>query len=395
MISEQMSPEAMLAEMVQDQKRAFYQLKKSYGGAQRMNAALKELESQCMRMRDGESVLGNVEQYTSGATGNHWIVYSYARNIGFKAARSNGRAFVWWDTDDGSIAAATISAAVAGMYPKSVMLFSGHFFKRYAEREHKGDVDLQLVCDFMLHNSARLFKADEKSHSDGRHRFDVIFKHGIGRGYTIGFYPGENKTFVSSIRTYLPTRMLNPTQRADTVEGREEYSRITHPADAIVNAYIDCVHKRIDREQFEHLCESIFQSRGQSEGFGFQFAQLIMLFLSYECTKADISNIGLPATDERCVAVQAYHKYADHVFKACSDSCVIKPQTFAKIGLTADKDFDAIGAIVFQFTTGACMLNVPHSEASEICERMVNAIHKHFSAVTLDNIDIVFTRIFE
>ena len=73
MITEQMLPSEIIAEIEADRPHVMHAIKKSYGGINRMNAALEKGREACLRGREGEMFLDNVEPYNSGFTGNKWI----------------------------------------------------------------------------------------------------------------------------------------------------------------------------------------------------------------------------------------------------------------------------------------------------------------------------------
>lgn len=303
MITPESSAADIRAEVARDMPHVLHALKKSYGGKARYESDLRSMAEQVLRLPEGEMLLGNIEQYHSGFTGNHWIVYAYVQNAGFGTARMGHREFIWCDTPDGSISAIQF-ADPSRQAAWSALVFTGHFFRRYAERERLGDVDLQLVCDFIRHNGNGVFQADPDPQSPGKYRFDVILQHGIGRGYTNDFNPDDvTRPFVSYILTYLPNAMLNPSQRKATAESRAVQASKSRLADTFVSMLLGG-----EAEEMADRFDDIFISRGMS-GIGRPFLSMMSNIIMHR-----IRMLGTPESEYRTVMLELFNRNKQAVF---------------------------------------------------------------------------------
>lgn len=409
-----MSPAEIIAEFDRDRPHVMHAIKKSYGGATRMEAALQRGRDESLRMREGEQFMDNVEPYTSGFTGNKWISYVYFRNAGFGRSYSGVRSFVYWYTDDGSIAACTL---VAPFGRKALLMFSGHFFQRYAERENLGPVDLQLVIEFMLKKAAPLTKLEYEDNKDGVCRFDLVLPDGLGRGYTSHFDPYTEDPYVQHVRTYLPNRMLNNKQRQETAEARERYSRALRPSDAFVNAYVNDMPPK----ELFNLCYEIFAPFKLRENFGYTFYRILRHFFDIEVSAVSPSpatsggfapgpaaspagNGGAlaptpstavppaPNPQLRGILLSAYHKYSQAIFEFLDyrKSNTYTYEDIIKIGLIADPDFPVIPAIRYSISSGLKRLSFPPDEIEKRIARVEEYLSRPENKVTIQNIHNVF-----
>ena len=350
------------AEVKEDRSHVLYALQKSYGGKHKYNAALDALCEEVSNEPDGTIILGNLEPYTSGFTGNHWMTFASATNIGFHTACASFNSFAYWDTPDGSIAAMR-SIGENHIAKLSALMFSGHFFQRYAEREKLGDVDLQLVTDFMCHNSNSVFQTDPKPHAPGRYRFDIILQHGIGRGYTEGFDPQNPKQpFVAHVKTYLPTFMLTPNQRELTAEARNMQAMKLRPADAYVSMTLgpNC-------DQMSDFFSDLFVSRGCSPRVGPSFLVVMDNIIS-----AELQMRGITKDQARATMLQLFHYYQQAVFDFAfsQERTNVSIAESVAVAMMANPDLDVEGML-------AVMLELPRDHPTIVrqAERMKNACH--------------------
>ena len=310
MITTEMTAPEILKEVKKDMPHVLHALIKSYGGKRQFEADKKEMSDQVLRQPEGSIVLGNVESCTCGKTGNRWIIYSYAKNSGFHTATTGHREFVWMDTPDGSISAIMFSEP-SRVFAWSPLVFSGHFFQRYAERENLGPVDLQLVTDFMRQNNDGVLQADAEPAEPGKYRFDVILRNGIGRGYTRGFDPSKPKQmFISNVCTYLPTSMLTPKQRQQTAEARAMQAGKSRPADTFVS--------RVMNQDTQGLLDSfsdMFTARGLPPHVGRAFANLMSSITLHEADITAPHNGECTPSDLRAILLKLYHRYEQNVFE--------------------------------------------------------------------------------
>lgn len=308
MINEHSSIQQIQKEVKHDIPHVVHALIKSYGGKRAYESDLQQMAERVKRMPEGSAMMGNVESYTSGKTGNNWIAYSCVANVGFSTVSMGHFKFLWWNTEDGSIAAMQFSVT-SSIYGRSTIIYSGHFFRRYAQREGLGDVDLQLVTDFMRKNNAGVFQADDKPVSPGRHRADIILSSGIGRGYTEGFDADKPDTpFITHIQTYLPTSMLNPTQRKLTAEARAIQASKSRPSDTFVNYVM-----ADDMVGLIRYFGDLFMSRGLSFDRGCMFAAMIS---SIVIDMAAITPIEGERTESarRALMLRLYHRCQQPVY---------------------------------------------------------------------------------
>lgn len=286
-----------------------YALMKSYGGKLGFEADQNQMADQVLRQPEGSMLLGNVETCTCGKTGNRWIVYSYAKNVGFHTAITGHREFIWFDTPDGSIASIQLSERSHG-FACAAFMFSGHFFQRYAMREGLGSVDLQLVIDFMRQNTDFVFQADDKPIEPGKYRFDLIMRNGIGRGYTSGFDPSNlDQSFISHISTYLPTSMLSLKQRSQTAEARAIQASKSRPADTFVSKIMDD-----DEQGLLDDFAAAFAARGMPQHVGRSFANLMRCITLHEAEITPAPPEGRSPSVLRALLLQLYQRYEQNVF---------------------------------------------------------------------------------
>ena len=387
MINEKTDPKTMLAEIFTDRKGALHALKKSYGGRSRMDAALVRMAHEVVDYHnEGESIFGNIELYTSGRTGNHWASFALAENVGFGHAVTGVKSFAYWDTDDGSIGIVVLNTTSRKGYEEFMTIYTGHFFQRYAEREHLGTVDLQLVCDFMQKNSCAYKSTDDEADASGRYRFDIMLLNGIGRGYSRQFTSDDGKVMlVGQVRTYLPNSMLNQTQRETTAEYRGYRASLRRPGDTIVSLMMNG-----DDDALIARTEDIFCSRGCKSGFGVGFLNLLRPIMDVELSRPADS----PSETELGRRMKIYNRFCNTAFRMVDG---IGKQTWTVFDtifccLTAVSDYDAKYAVLFFIRAEYAAIGMPQKEQERFISVLDAFLSKPENKLTRGNIVKVMKR---
>ena len=165
---------------------------------------------------------------------------------------------------------------------------------------------MQLLCDFFRKNMRGVFQRDESPLKPGRYRFDLIFQHGIGRGYTVDMFSDDPKRpFVSYVCTYLPNAMLSEVQRKATAEARADHVAESRLADTFVNMFLDGREEADIATSFD----SMLASRGYPKGLGNLFGSMMYAIFLYD---DKIQNAA--EGDKRRVMLEMYYVYQQEVF---------------------------------------------------------------------------------
>lgn len=227
--------EEIVETMKKEGKSVEYWHKKHYGGPAKYD---KWQDGQLAKAHDlpAESeLIGDLVDYHSLTTGNRWKSFEVTTSYGIGNTYTRMLSFCFWDTF-GSIGAFFKCRSQANK--TSVLLFTSHFFLRYADRMDIQYRDAALVSEFFVRNHVLMTKLSDDLDEKGRRQVVIVFKEGVGYGYPRKKIDSiddmNNNDNVIEIRTFLKYEQLTTRQMQEVNEMREaaEFSRSMDDAPA-------------------------------------------------------------------------------------------------------------------------------------------------------------------
>lgn len=219
MVNYSTPPEQLMKELLEEDGKAVFWLKKHYHGEkgyERMRDRLIEESNMT-----GKDKISDIVEYIS-RNGNRWLVFEccrYYKGAGYAYAMPV--AFCYYETY-GSVGAYVVgyNAYVTVGTGKTIIHFTNHFFLRFCQRLGVEMRSRWMVQRFVEVIPGFLFGYNGKD-ENGRDRFDVRLPGSIGRGIMREDAP------IIEVRTYLTDKELSRKQLRETERLREAYDRQT------------------------------------------------------------------------------------------------------------------------------------------------------------------------
>ena len=219
----------LMKELADEHEKAKYWLKKHYGGEQGYEAMRDQLLAKCQRSREPQT--SDVVEYNS-KNGNRWLCYEHAIYYP-ESLNSNTMpyAFCYYETA-GSVGVFSpcFSADERERKPISCIIFTPHFFQRFAERlgiEMGGTSMARKFVECVPYMNLSQYEPDE----DGTVRIDVRLPGSLGRGIRRA---GRENVF--EVRTFLADKQLSKAQLRHTSAIRDWGDKVKYePKDMLIS----------------------------------------------------------------------------------------------------------------------------------------------------------------
>lgn len=224
MLTQNSSPEQVKLELNADEKRACYWFIKQHGGEKGYNRFRTRFAMRLISSGKNEMVSDAVE-YTS-PHGNKWLTYEHAVKGGYIDAFTHMYCVCYFETASsyGAFVRTNGEHTVAG-YSDGCILFTPHFFSRFAERMGIEKKSRAMLLRFLQLQHHPIFL--RKPARDGFTDEEVVIRY--PGSYAFGSRRTVNGYEFITIRTFIPATQLSPQRKKQLIEFGEfvdEYGKV-------------------------------------------------------------------------------------------------------------------------------------------------------------------------